>query len=307
MVIKTHLRNTAVKALCESMTVKVMIQLIRELLPGYDLHKRMGFRETLSIPTANAARQIVDDICRAELFPDFVQLLVDTQEKGFKGRKYPISYLSYIIHGMKTHGYMFDPDNRMFIEDSRVQQTQNWGVLREGVDYEVTFLRFDIADNSHIVRSNPAKKVERAYQDLFSIVTSALDRRNGRIWSFQGDGGLAAFCFSRKDQQAVLAAVECLHELVLYNLGEKTISGPLAVRFAIHSGRCIYSSNTESLKKNDTVKDVVDIEHRFTRPGSCTISQKAYITLDKRIADLFTPLKEKSIHNLYNYDAALVS
>lgn len=305
MLIKTRLRNMAVRALCESMTVKLMIDHTRELIANYDLHRRMRLRESISIPSANAAKQIVDDICQGQLFPAFVQLLIDTQYKGFKGRIYPIAHLSTIIHEFQSHGYIFDQANGMFIENSRIMKSINWGVLRAGEDYELTFLRFDIAGNSRIVRANAAKKVQKAYQDFYTIVGNAVDRRNGRLWNLEGDGGLAAFAFSLKDTAAALSAVECLHELFLYNRTRCALSGPLAVRFALHSGRHVYSADMESLKKSDPVKEILDIEARFTRPGSCTASNKVLIATDRRIADLFSPLKEKNPFGLSGYEMVL--
>jgi len=297
----------AVRALCESMAVKLMVQLAQELIPDYDLHKRFGSRESISIPTANAAKQIIDDICAGELFPQFVQLLVRAQDTGFRGRKYPIAYLSHLIHGIGSAGYIYDRENGMFIEDSSVRTSPNWGVLREGMDYDMTFLRFDIAGNTRLVRSNPRQKVEKTYQDLFRVVNASLARRNGRMWNFQGDGGLAAFCFSRKDMQATTCAVDVLHELFLYNKVSCILSKPLSVRFAIHSGRCIYNSNTESLKKNDVIKEIGDIEAKYTGLDSITITSKVHVCLDKRISDMFALGREKYIHNLYHYNLCLES
>jgi class 3 adenylate cyclase len=301
MLIKTHLKNTAIKSLCESMTVRTMEQLARELIPDYDLHRQFQFRESMSIPGINAATQIIDDICKASVFPEFVQLLIKAEQEGFKGRKYRIPYLGYILHGMQIHGYVFDNENNMFIEDSRVQSTLNWGVLREGVEYSMTFLQFDVSGNSKLVRCNPVKKVEKTYQDLLRIVNDAIAKRNGRLWSFQGDGGLAAFCFGKKDLKAVLSAVEILHELFLYNMLYCVLDSPLEVRFAVHAGKYTFSNNMESLKKSDAIKEIIDIESKYTNPGSITVSSLVYAHLDKRIADLFLQAKGKYMYTLYNY------
>jgi len=303
--IKTHLKNTTVKALCESMTVRTMIQLVRECIQDYNLHEQTGFPQSISIPSADAAKQIVEDICKLKLFPQFVQLLIQAQNIGFKGRKYPIAYLSYIIHGIQTHGYVFDSENHMFIEDSNLCKSLNWGVLREGVEYNMTFLRFDIAGNSRLVRSYPEKTIKKAYQGLFAIVSAAVEKRNGRVWNLQGDGGLIAFCFFRKDQSAVLSAVESLHELFLYNKLACPLNEPLKVRFAVHSGVYVFSNNTEAFKKNETIKELTEIEARYTKPDSITISNKVYISIDKRMADLFQSLKQQSHNTLFNYELCL--
>ena len=305
MIIKTSLRNLAVKALCESMTIKLMVDFMRELVPDYNLHRRFNLSESISIPQANAAKTIVTDICDLELFPSFVQLLIDAQNKGFKGRKYRIAYLSALIRGLELHGYIFDHENNMFIEDARISQSKNWGVIREGIEYEFTFLRFDIAGNSRLVRLNETTKVTKAYQDFFNLITKAVVRRNGRIWQLEGDGGLAAFAFQHKDTAATLSAHEILVELLVYNHTACPLSAPLLARFAIHAGRHIYTSEMESLHKSEPIKEIKEIENRYTKPNSCSISNKVLIAVDKRVADLFSPLPERNPYGLACYSVEL--
>jgi class 3 adenylate cyclase len=305
MTIKTHLKNTAVKALCQSMDVKTMGQMLNEILPHYDLRKRLDLRESVAIPAANAARQIIDDVCRAGIFPQFVLVLVRAQNRGLHGRKYRIAYLNFLIHGLQSEGFIYDRENDMFMEDGRTRKTPNWSVLQDGVEYSLTFLRFDVSGNSILVRSNPAKKVEKTYREIFSLLYAALDRRNGRLWSFQGDGGLAAFAFASRDNAAVMSAVESLHELYLYNKYRLCLSSPVHLRFAVHSGNVLYSAGAELFKKGDTVKEVLDIEARHTDPDSITVSNKVHHGLDKRLADLFTQFKSGYQHALYRYGLGL--
>jgi hypothetical protein len=305
MIIKTHLKNKAVKALCESMTVQTMVQLARECIHNYNLHEQTGFPASISIPSADAAKQIVDDICRLKLFPQFLQVLIRAQNSGFKGRKYPIAYLSHLIHGIQTHGYVFDSENDMFIEDPRLHKSPNWGVLREGMEYNMTFLRFDISGNTRLVRDYPEKVIKKTYQDLFSIITAAVEKRNGRVWNIQGDGGLVAFCFFRKDLSAVISAVESLHDLFLYNRLGCPLQEGLKVRFAVHAGGYMYNENREALKKSETIKELLEIESKYTEPNSITISNKVFISLDKRIADLFHQCPQGWINTLFNYSLQL--
>jgi hypothetical protein len=258
MIIKTHLKNKAVKALCESMTVQTMVQLARECIHNYNLHEQTGFPASISIPSADAAKQIVDDICRLKLFPQFLQVLIP-----------------------------------------------NWGVLREGMEYNMTFLRFDISGNTRLVRDYPEKVIKKTYQDLFSIITAAVEKRNGRVWNIQGDGGLVAFCFFRKDLSAVISAVESLHDLFLYNRLGCPLQEGLKVRFAVHAGGYMYNENREALKKSETIKELLEIESKYTEPNSITISNKVFISLDKRIADLFHQCPQGWINTLFNYSLQL--
>ena len=68
------------------------------------------------------------------------------------GKKYSISYLREIVNGVIDLGYIFDNQNKLFVENPRIQRTKNWGILMDGEDYLFTFLRLDIVGNTKLVK-----------------------------------------------------------------------------------------------------------------------------------------------------------
>lgn len=104
------------------------------------------------------------------------------------------------------------------------------------------------------------------------------EKRNGRIWNWEGDGGLAAFYFSQKNNSAVLSAMEIIHELFIYNMVGCRMDERLKVRIAVHSGPCQYRHNFEDIS-SDTIKKIVEIEFKYTKPDSVTFSSSVYLTL----------------------------
>ena len=270
------------RALAESMDVRSMVHLARRFIRNYDLWERTGFSQNISIPNKDAAKQIVIDIRDSELMLDFVTMLISIHEKGLGGRRYRVPYLSDIIGEIGKSGLLYDKDSSMFFEDPRVMQTMNWGVLRESEEYIFTFLRTDIVGNSTLVRQNPTELIQKTYSELRGIVQAAIMRRSGRIWSWEGDGGLVAFYFSNKNLSAVLSAMEILHEVFIYNLTRCVLNKPLRIRLAVHSGLCQFRHNFEDIK-SDTIKKIMHMESNCTRPDSLSISSAVYQMLNQTL------------------------
>jgi class 3 adenylate cyclase len=279
-----------------------MEDLGRRLLDRYyDLHERTGFQSSIPIPKLDAARQVVNDIQGAGKFLDLVNLLILMQEQGLAGRTYVIPHLRELVRHVHDLGFDYDQDSRMFVEDPRVRKTPNWGVLLEGEPYVFTFLRLDVVGNSVLVRRFPRQRVEQAYADLAAIVKRSVERHNGRVWSWEGDGGLAAFFFSNKNTLATLSAVSIIHDLFLYNHLTPRLEVPLEVRIAVHNGVAEYTGNVERIRQSETIKRTIQIEGKYTRPGSVTVSSTVYTTLEPRVANQLAPVPGVEAAGFYNY------
>jgi class 3 adenylate cyclase len=293
-----HLAN---RALAESMDVRSMIHLARRFIRNYDLYERMGFSRNMSIPNKDAARQIVSDMKESELMLEFVSTLIKIHEVGLGGRKYRVPYLGEMVAEIRKTGLIYDKHTNMFYEDPRVMQTMNWGVLRENEEYIFTFLRIDIVGNSTLVRQHPEKVIKKAYADLRKIVQSSIIKRNGRIWNWEGDGGLVAFYLSNKNIHAVISAMEILHELHIYNMVHLVLNNPLRVRMAVHSGLCQFKHNFEDIK-SDTIKKIMYLESTCTKPDSISVSSAVYQMLNQTMVEQLRQVKSDTELPYYCYE-----
>ncbi|ADK82873.1 nucleotidyl cyclase domain-containing protein [Sediminispirochaeta smaragdinae] len=303
--IGSALINTSSKALAQSMTTKTMVVLAKKVFPNYDLYARTGFPSSMPIPNKEAARQIVHDMVKADRFLDFVLLLVEIGDKGLMGRRYTVPYMRDIISGVFELGYLYDTTNQLFVENPQYSITRNWGALKTAKEYTLTFLRIDIVGNSVIVRENQEEQVGAAYEALREICQNAVLKRNGRIWSWEGDGGLATFFFNNKNQSAVMAGREILHELFFYNKISCPLKSPLNIRVAIHSGPFDYTPDEEELKSCETIKRIMDIESRMTLPDSMTISSVVKLMLDAISSTDLEPFTGKDQLEYYRYTLKL--
>lgn len=113
-----------------------------------------------------------------------------------------------------------------------------------------------------------------------------------------------AFYFGNRQLNATLCAMEIIHELFMYNLEECPLDNPLNVRIAVHGGSLEYSSDDENITKSETVKQILEIEHKFTRPGTVTISEPIRVMLDEVISNAFSPYRDGR-RNYYAYGLEL--
>lgn len=305
MNMKRHVRTLAINSLTEALDIKTMLNLANLMMTGYDsdyVYNRTGFPKNMPMPPREVARQIIDDINSLGLFLDFVSILIHMQEEGFRGRQYRIPYLRELLNDILEQGYIYEPTRKMFIEDADVRRTPNWGVLKLNEEYTISFLRVDIVGNSGLVRKYPSDMIRTTYSDFKNIVTRTVEKRNARIWNWEGDGGLAAFYFgSNVHQSAVLSGMEILHELFLYNKLNSPLDETLNIRIAVHSGPCEFFINPSDLDRNETIITIKDLEKNNTGTDSLSISRTVFVMLDPLIAGQFETIRRNEKTECYNY------
>ena len=291
MQIPSSLSNITARVLAESLDVQSMSKIADLLIPNYDIYERSGFPANIPIQKQDASRQIVRDVIRCNSYLDLVTILIRFHTEGYMGKKYPIKGLKALLKELNDMGLVFDQVNKMFVEDAAKRKTRNWGVLSEGREYILAFLSIDVVGNTRLVKQYSPELIKKTYAHLREIVQKAIDKRNGRIWSWEGDGGMIAFYFSNKYLLATLSGMEIIHELLLYNIMQNPLDKPVSVRMAIHGGPCIYTSNDEDIKEIDVVKKVMDMEARYTRPNMLTVSNIIKTSLDSQLSKHFRPLE----------------
>ena len=305
MTIKRHLKTLSINSLTEVLDIKSMLYLANLLMAGYDsdyIYNRTGFPRNMPMPPREVARQIVEDINALDLYLDFVTILIRMQDEGLKGRVYRIPYLRELLNDIHEQGFIYESTRKMFVEDPGIRKTPNWGVLKLNDEYTISFLRVDIVGNSELVRKYPSDVIRSTYADFKNIVTMVSDKRNARIWNWEGDGGLAAFYFgSNIHQSAVLSGMEILHELFLYNRLHSQLDEALNIRIAVHSGPCHFFVNPNELERNETIITIKDLEKNNTESDSLSISRTVFVMLDPLIARQFSTIKRNKKTECYNY------
>jgi class 3 adenylate cyclase len=300
MKIPSRLQRLITNALSQSISVHTMMRLAKMVDPDYDLYEHTGFPQNIPIPTIDAARQITLDIIQEGLLIDFVENLIEIHEKGMMGKKINIRFLSQIIKELEALGFTYNVEEGTFIEKSDGKKTLNWGVLLEGKIYELTFISIDIVQSTELVRKYDRTTIAEVYGDLRDIFTRHVEKRNGRIWVWEGDGGLAGFYFEDKNVKAVLSGIDIILELFFYNLFKTPLKEALKVRLAVHTGPCQYTSDIGKLE-SDTLNVLKLLSSEFAIPDSLTISPSVYSDMGSKLELFFKPVTLKTGKFIYRY------
>jgi class 3 adenylate cyclase len=298
--VQTRLATLITSALSQSMPVDMMQRLARTVIRDYDIYQRSGFPSNIPMPRADAARHILKDFVREGFFLRLVESLINMASQGNMGREVRIPLLPRIIAEVEGQGYRYSREKGVFLEAVELTRTMGWGTLETGKTYEFALLRFDIAGNSRLVRRYPEARIKAVYGKVKDLVTRIVEKREGRIWSWEGDGGLAAFYFVDKTIQATLCGMEVLHELFLYNLLGKGLPEPVLVRLAVHAGPCRFLHSAKE-SAGDTIRRVELLESSYTHPGCLTVSPGVFTDLGSKLSPHFTAVPGPDRGNVYRY------
>jgi class 3 adenylate cyclase len=300
MKVNRQLQNLLVRALSESMSPHTMQKITRRIIPNYDLQERTGFPTNIPITGLTAANQVMLDVIEEELFLKFITVLIDVTEEGLMGTKLKIKELPLILSELKAEGIAYDGDRHQFMELKGESTSKGWRVLEEGNIYDFTFLRLDIVKNSELVRNHERETIMEVYNDLKDIVRKHVEKRNGRIWGWEGDGVLVAFFFDEKNIHAVLSGIDILLNLFLYNEFECKLGEPLLVRMAIHAGPCPFRQEINK-HQSETIARLEQVEGEYTLPDSLTLTPSVYQDLGTKLEQFFEPVEVSAGNCVYRF------
>lgn len=287
MKVRTSFAQALKKTLYESLDAEMIERVVKDVIPGYDLRQRAGFPPNIPIMGQTAAARACDDIVESDLVLAFIERLAKLDREGFMGRTYRMAGLRDLIKLIGAEGYLWDAETGLFMEDPRVRRTANWGRLVEGEEIRASLLRIDIVNNSRLVKVHGEEATRQAYEDLRGIFTKVVERRYGRVWNFEGDGAFASFLYGHSATTSVLAGMALVHELFMYNRLYNKIGEPLKIRAAVHTGPLRYSSDFGQILKQETCREVIEAESRWTPPEALSVTAAVAGTLDRVLLDRF--------------------
>lgn len=274
-------------ALGDSLPADMTGRIAKDVMGAYDLQARTGFRESIPISGQIAASTVVEDVVAAGRFLHLVERMALLDREGYMGRIYRIPALRDIFRAVQAEGYVWDESTRHFMENPTIRRSANWGRLLEGEEYRFSLLRLDVVKNSRIVRKHGEDAARAAYAELRDRFTKIVEQRYGRVWRWEGDGGLAAFHYGQGTSAAALSGIAFLHELFLFNRTDNILGEPVSVRIAAHAGPLQYRFSAADIVKQETAREIVELESKKTPADTLCLSDPLSRSLDRVILDLF--------------------
>ena len=269
------LRNTIIELLSLDLNSDQIDEIGRFLLKNHSTHSSLGLGDHITVSARKAASTLVDECVDKRCEEKLLKFIIELDGERLLGKTVELRDLERLMNHLAKDGLVYDPKKRKLkkIKES-VEDMPNWGALKSGKQYEVTVASIDIVGSSALVKKHGQKKMEKIYYEFWTLLRRLLSDYDGRIWSWQGDGGLAAFAFKRHQERAILFALE-LHQLIkVFNVNpRKPISDDIELRIGMDTGKVKYQEDTGQII-SDTINYAAHLEKSFTAPGGITISKE---------------------------------
>jgi class 3 adenylate cyclase len=263
-------------------------ELGRLLFRTYSSHSIAGADNHITISPQRAAELLVDQAEARQKLGELVKLIAELDGSTFLGRRIEIRDIEVFFNSLARVGIVYDPSRRRLHHTrEEIGRLKNWGSLRDGRVYDVTVMSVDIVGNSNLVRAFGTTTMEKLYFQLWRFLEHKLDDYDGRMWSWAGDGGLAAFTFHEHTSRAAMCAIDIQSSLPLFNISPgNPVDKRVELRVALDTGPVTFYSDTGRIV-SDVINFAAHLEKTATQPGCVSLSERVVTRADERVLSIF--------------------
>ncbi|TVQ36489.1 MAG: adenylate/guanylate cyclase domain-containing protein [Spirochaetaceae bacterium] len=265
------------------------------LFGKFDVYALLKEQNHITIPARSAAQLLVEHCSARDCNAKLIHLLVETDGSQFMGRQVSVDGIELFLQKLSGSGLVYDFSRRRVIKakDDPFEMI-NWGSLRSGKSYPLTVMSVDVVGSSALSRRHGARKIGKALFHLACHLKGKLRPYDGRVWNWNGDGGIIAFGFKEHEARAVRFALELQLTMPVFNTRLDLPAGvELALRVGLDSGRLTFASDVGSIV-SDVINYACHLEKSAVPAGSVGVSKVLHDRLPPRLAALFTHTVEFS-------------
>jgi hypothetical protein len=201
---KSRFTKILIEVMATSLDIKMINRLGRRIDPLFDIHKVSGVPEKLTLQMLDAARIFVEYCYEHDKHVSLLGELINAQIYGIDGYPITINNFPGFLKEVEKIGYRYDKEHRKVLTIETRSADPGWGYLEKNKEYSLCFISIDIVDNSKIVRKYNIRKIGETYRMFHNLVEAKSTARNGRIWVWEGDGGLIAFSWRKRNSASGL-------------------------------------------------------------------------------------------------------
>jgi class 3 adenylate cyclase len=254
---------------------------------AWSIHSIAGLEAKRSISPLNAAKILVEEAERKNRLKDLFSFAIELDGSPLNSKVVKLEGLENLLYRLARTGRHYDFSKRRFVDIDDHTRLLNWGALREGREYPLVIASVDICDNSTLVKKYSTKVMERVYYRLWSFLKTRVDRWEGRIWSWAGDGGLLAFRGDQGAANAVSCGLEIMATLPVFNMQpDKAIKDEIHLRMGLDLGPVKFSMDTGRIV-SDVINYAAHLEKKGTKPRAMSVSETVHARLPTPMQCMF--------------------
>ena len=254
---------------------------------AWSVHATAGLEAKRSVSPLNAAKILVEEADKKNRLKDLFAFAIELDGSPLNSRVVKLEGLENLLYRLTRSGQYYDYAKRRFVDIEDATRLLNWGSLREGREYPFVIASIDICDNSVLVKKHSTKVMERVYYRLWAFLRARVDRWEGRIWSWAGDGGLLAFRGEQGVANAVSCGLEILATLPVFNMQpDKVIKDEIHVRMGLDFGPVKFFMDTGRIV-SDVINYAAHLEKKGTKPRAMSVSEAVHARLPAPMQGMF--------------------
>jgi len=295
----SRLKRLVTDGISRAFTTREFKKFCWMIQPDLDFYKLTGYPLNMNIPIKEAAKQVIDYFYKTDRILVFLDLIIKSVTIGFKGEKVVINNIKDILKEMKECGYEYSTIlNKVVIIDKQGKRN-DWGYLTESKFYNFCFVSIDICGNSNLVRKYDGTLIQKTYANFKRYVSNMIEKRDGRIWSWEGDGGLIVFHLNDFVNQALLASIEIISNMPVFNAVSNYLDDNLLIRIGINAGVAEYKKNIEMID-SEAINEAKKIEKNHTEPMTISVTTRTLQNIDIIIRKCFcqVEINNKTVYQL---------
>jgi len=297
-----EIRKVLHEVLLLSLNTDQMNHLGRDVDQKFSLAEVSGFGEKIVIPRKVGADCVIDYFSTEESLLRFIAYMISRNGQGASGGVIHLKSLDKLISLLREKKWIYDPEKVRFQRDQSEVKMSDWGFMKEGEEYSLTFCSIDIVASSELVKTNVKVDVEATMSAIRNYVQQYVNDWNGRIWFWYGDGGVAAFYGNQAVSGAALSMISILSYLPVFNITKNELrpESDIKLRIGIHYGQITYLNEAGKMTSAD-LRLAQEVEKHCAETNTIAITETAMNLLHQETKARFTPSVEHSGLKIYRY------
>ncbi len=275
----------------------------RHVDPSFDVRTVSGFGHHIVIPRKIAADCILSYFQKETEIIKFIEFLLNRRGLPASGGIIQLQGSDQkLIRLLADAEYVYDEVNGRLIQDQTNRKSEGWGYFQPGQEADFVFVSIDVIMSSELARINIRQDVENTMSRFRHLVFSEVEKYNGRIWKWYGDGGLAVFLQEDGTSEPIACMVRLLSRLPLFNImqNEMRPGSEIRLRIGISHGKAAYAVPVDQITSAD-LELAQEIEKNCAAPNSIAMSGTFYRILPPEITKVFQSSPPWNGNDIYIY------
>lgn len=266
----------------------------------FSSHRINNIPDTHTISSLAAAKTLVHISLEKNKIEDLIKFIIELDGNLLNGVYIKIEGLENFLYSLTRSGFFYDFKKKKLVSIIKCKDNIcNWGSLINGREYNMIIASIDICKSSELFRQYKQSIIEKIYLFFFEFIKNRIDLYDGKIWSWAGDGGIAAFRTECGINKAISALMDIVLTLPIVNsYEEKPTDLDLSIRIAANMGKIKFSEDTGKIV-SDVINYATHLEKKATETNSICITEEIFDALNKNLSRFFEPAGSFEGKNIY--------